>query len=75
MQVTKQAQSTLRQGDRDWALFSLLSDSAVSYMAIPFDIFEPAQAAHVKGIQSVAITDGQHRCLSNSITSKWNILT
>ena len=48
MQVTEPAQSTLRQGDRDWALFSLLSDSDVSYMLIPFDIFESAQAAHVK---------------------------
>ena len=51
MQVTEPAQSTLRQGDRDWALFSLLSDSDVSYMLIPFDIFESAQAAHVKCIQ------------------------
>ena len=51
MQVTEPAQSTLRQGDRDGALFSLLSDSDVSYMLIPFDIFESAQAAHVKCIQ------------------------
>ena len=42
MQVTEPAQSTLRHGDRDWALFSLLSDSDVSYMLIPFDIFESA---------------------------------
>ena len=59
MQVTEPAQSTLRQGDRDGALFSLLSDSDVSYMLIPFDIFESAQAAHVKCIQSIVITDGQ----------------
>ena len=59
MQVTEPAQSTLRQGDRDWALFSLLSDSDVSYMLIPFDIFESAQAAHVKCIQSIVITDVQ----------------
>ena len=38
-------------------LFSLLSDSAISYMVIPFDIFETAQATHVEGIQSIAITD------------------
>ena len=38
--MTEPAQSTLRQGDRDWALFSLLPDSDVSYMLIPFDIFE-----------------------------------
>ena len=56
MQVTEPAQSTLRQGDRDWALFSLLSDSDVSYMLIPFDIFESAQAAHVKCIQSIVIS-------------------
>ena len=59
MQVTEPAQSTLRQGDRDWALFSLLSDSDVSYMLIPFDIFESAQAAHVKCIQSIVIADVQ----------------
>ena len=59
MQVIEPAQSTLRQGDRDWALFSLLSDSDVSYMLIPFDIFESAQAAHVKCIQSIVITDVQ----------------
>ena len=41
------------------ALFSLLSNSDVSYMVIPFDIFESAQAADVKGIKSIAITDGQ----------------
>ena len=35
MRVTGPAQSTLRQGDRDRALFSLLSDSDVSYMLIP----------------------------------------
>ena len=28
-------------------------------MLIPFDIFESAQAAHVKCIQSIVITDGQ----------------
>ena len=28
-------------------------------MVIPFDIFESAQAAHVKVIQSIAITGGQ----------------
>ena len=43
--------------------FSSLSNSAVSYMVIPFDIFESAQAANVEGIQSVAITDGQVPCL------------
>ena len=59
MQVTEPAQSTLRQGDRDGALFSLLSDSDVSYMVIPFDIFESAHAAHVKRIQLIVITDGQ----------------
>ena len=59
MQVNEPAQSTLHQGDRDGALFSLLSDSDVSYMLIPFDIFESAQAAHVKCIQSIVITDGQ----------------
>ena len=30
---------------------------------IPFDIFESAQAAHVEGIQSIAIMDGQVPCL------------
>ena len=30
-------------------LFGLLSNSAVSYMMIPFDILESAQAAHVEG--------------------------
>ena len=59
LQVTEPAQSTLRQGDCDGVLFSLLSTGAVSYMVIPFDIFESAQAAHVEGIQSIAITDGQ----------------
>ena len=59
MQMTEPAQSTLRQGDRDWALFSVLSDSDVSYMLIPFDIFETAQAAPVKCIQSIVITDVQ----------------
>ena len=59
MQVTEPAQSTLRQGDSDWALLSLLSDSDVSYILIPFDIFESAQAAHVKCIQSIVITDVQ----------------
>ncbi len=59
LQVTEPAQSTLRQGDCDGVLLSLLSNSAVSYMVIPFDIFESAQAAHVEGIQSIAITDGQ----------------
>ena len=49
----------VRQGDRDGALFSLLSDSDVSYMLIPFDMFESAQAAHVKCIQSIVITDVQ----------------
>ena len=44
-------------------LFGLLSDSAVSYMMIPFDSFESAQAAHVEGIQSIAITDSQVPCL------------
>ena len=42
---------------RDGALFSLLSDSDVSYMLIPLDIFESAQAAHVKDIQSIVITE------------------
>ena len=32
LQVTEPAQSTLRQGDRDGALFSLLPDIDVSYM-------------------------------------------
>ena len=59
MQVTEPAQSTLRQGDRDGALFRLLSDSDVSYMLIPFDIFESAQAAHVKCMQSIVIMDVQ----------------
>ena len=61
LQVTEPAQSTLHQGDRDGALFSLLSDrdSDVLYMLIPFDIFESAQAAHVKCIQSIVITGGQ----------------
>ena len=36
MQVTEPAQSTLRQCDRYGALFSLLSDSDVSYMLIPY---------------------------------------
>ena len=58
LQVTEPAQSTLRQGDCDGVLFSLLSNSDVSYMVIPFDISESAQAAHVEGIQSIAITDG-----------------
>ena len=34
LQVTEPAQSTLRQGDCDEVLFSLLSNSAVSYMVI-----------------------------------------
>ena len=59
MQVTKPAQSTLRQGDRDGAMFSLFSDSDVSYMLIPFDMFASAQAAHVKCIQSIVIMDSQ----------------
>ena len=42
-------------------LNSLLSNSAVSCIVIPFDIFETAQAAHVKVIQSIAITYGQVR--------------
>ena len=62
LQVTETAQSTLRQGDCDGVLFSLLSNSAVSYMVIQFDI-ESAQAAHVEGMQSIAITDGQVPCL------------
>ena len=57
--MTEPAQSTLRQGDCDGVLFSLLSNSAISYMVIPFDIFVSAQATHVEGIQSIAITDGQ----------------
>ena len=44
-------------------LFGLLSNSAVSYMMIPFDIIESAQAAHVEGIQSIVITDGHVPCL------------
>ena len=59
LQVTEPAHSTLRQGDCDGVLFGLLSNSAVSCIVIPFDIFESAQAAHVEGIQSIAITDGQ----------------
>ena len=59
MQVTEPAQSTLLQGDRDGALLNVLSDSDVSYMLNPFDIFESEQAAHVKCIQSIATTDGQ----------------
>ena len=70
MQVTEPAQSTLRQGDRDWALFSLLSDSDVSYMMIPFDIFESVQAAHVKCIQSIVITDVDNVTISRS-TNKY----
>ena len=62
LQVTEPAQLT-RQGDCDGVLFTLLSNSAVSYMVIPFDILESAQAAHVEGIQSIAITDGQVPCL------------
>ena len=61
--MTEQAQSTLRQGDCDVVLFSLLSNSAVSYVVIPFDIFESAQAARVVGIQSNTITGGQFPCL------------
>ena len=45
LQVTEPAQSKLRQGDWDGVLFSLLSNSAVSYMVIPFDIFQSEQAA------------------------------
>ena len=63
LQVTEPAQSMLRQGDCDGMLFGLLSDSAVSYMVILFDIFESAQEAYVEGIQSIAITDGQVPCL------------
>ena len=55
--------STLRQGDGDGVLFSSLSNSAASYIVIPFDIFESAQAAHVEGIQSIATTDGHVPCL------------
>ena len=33
-----------------WELFGLLLYSWVSYMVAPFNIFETAQAAHVKGI-------------------------
>ena len=51
-------------------LFSLLSNSAVSYILIPFDMFESAQAAHVEGIQSIAITDGQVPCLSTTRKKK-----
>ena len=51
-------------------LFTLLSNSAVSYMVIPFDIFESAQAAHVEGIQSIAITDVQVPCLSTTREKK-----
>ena len=46
----------------DGTLFSLLSNNDVSYMAIPFDNFDLAQAAHGKGIQSIAITGGQVPC-------------
>ena len=63
LQVTEPAQSTLRQGDCDVVLFSLLSNSAVSYVVIPFDFFESAKAAHVVGIQSNTITGGQFPCL------------
>ena len=45
-------------------LFGQLSYCAVSYNVVPFDIFESAQAAHVKVIQSIAITDGQVQCLT-----------
>ena len=62
LQVTEPAQSTLRQGDWDGVLFSLLSNSVVSYMVIPFDIFESALAAHGEGFQSIAITDSQVPC-------------
>ena len=63
LQVTEPGQSTLLKGDCDGVLFTLLSNSAVSYIVIPFDILESAQAAHVEGIQSIAITDGQVPCL------------
>ena len=36
-------------------VFNLLSNSPVSYMVIPFDIFQSVQAADVEGIQSIAI--------------------
>ena len=61
--MAEPTQSTLRRGVEDRTLFSLFSNNAVSYMPIPFDIFESAQAAHVEGIQSIAITDGQVPCL------------
>ena len=51
-------------------MFGLLSNSAVSYMMIPFDIFESAQAAHVEGIQSIAITDSQVPCLRAIIAAQ-----
>ena len=45
--------------------------STVSYMVIPFDIFEPAQAANFEGIQSIAIVDGvKHRPPINKMKRK-----
>ena len=46
-----------------WELFGLLSYSWVSHMVAPFNIFESARAAHVKGIQSNANPGGQVPCL------------
>ena len=60
--MTEPTQTTLRQGF-ETGRCSLLSNSDVSYMVIPFDIFESAQAAHVKCIQSIAITGGRIPCL------------
>ena len=42
-------------------MFDLLSYRAASYRAVPYavSIFESAHAAHVKGIQAIAITGGQ----------------
>ena len=50
--MTEPAQSTLRQGETGRCL-------DCCRIVIPFDIFESEEAAHVKGIQSIVITDGQ----------------
>ena len=50
LQVTEPAQSTLPQGDIDGALCFVCCRIVMfrTCMLIPFDIFESAQAAHVK---------------------------
>ena len=44
-------------------MLGLFSYGAVSYMVLPFDIFESAHAVHVKSIQSIAIMGGQVPCI------------